>query len=704
MGNFQGFGASLLTHEVMHCFGEVAAASPHFSTASQAGHSANLWASGTGSLINVRTRGPATPAAQSRSVMFGQPGGIGAVSASPISFTEGLEWNRLRQTFLGLPGATARASAPVSGSSVSPRFMVFGSIGLDDSVMIYASQRFDGPLDPTPDDPAGSIELSLLDVDGVSLESTRFEPVFEGAEGSIGAAPFVLVLPLPVAAAQFAISRGLTTLHSESFSALPPTVGGVVAMKSELGEGVDLHWTASHPEGRPLRYSLYYEPAAGETALPIAMGLRFVGHFFDTSMLPPTNDARITVEATDGLNTHAETSNAFAVTAKPPLAAILAPRPLDSLVSSRPVLLEGVGFDPSVGKLTGSALSWKSDLDGPLGMGERIEASLSAGSHTLDLEVVTASGLAEASVQIFVELDGDGDGVSDSVENASPCLEPSVFDGDLDLDGDGLSSLGEIDLGTDPCDPDTDGDGFVDGHELRMASDPMDVAILPMPNLVSIPTDRVDLGACPAPGVEFFDVLAQPAGLAWEASGDADWLLVEGSGIGNGLVEVSANCAGLPAGVFFARVLVAAADAPVTSVTARLANADGDSGADNCLDVENASQLDSDNDGFGNACDCDFDQDGACGAQDESLLIGCKDMLAFPGSECEVFDMTGDGKVDEEDILIFSTRLGSVPGPSALASVPSAVPGLGLWGVGFLVALIGLVERISARRSGRAGR
>jgi YD repeat-containing protein len=50
----------------------------------------------------------------------------------------------------------------------------------------------------------------------------------------------------------------------------------------------------------------------------------------------------------------------------------------------------------------------------------------------------------------------------------------------VDSDGDGLSDLQEIMIGTDPFNPDTDGDGFSDGVEVATGSDPLDPLCTPL--------------------------------------------------------------------------------------------------------------------------------------------------------------------------------------------------------------------------------
>jgi hypothetical protein len=75
-----------------------------------------------------------------------------------------------------------------------------------------------------------------------------------------------------------------------------------------------------------------------------------------------------------------------------------------------------------------------------------------------------------ASLQIVVDLDSDGDGLTDADEiniyGTNP-LNP-------DTDGDGLTDGDEVNIyGTDPLNPDTDGDGYSDGDEVRGGYNPL---------------------------------------------------------------------------------------------------------------------------------------------------------------------------------------------------------------------------------------
>lgn len=77
--------------------------------------------------------------------------------------------------------------------------------------------------------------------------------------------------------------------------------------------------------------------------------------------------------------------------------------------------------------------------------------------------------------------DTDGDGLGDYLEIAGLSYDPlsvdtdgdGTADGDEDYDGDGLTNLQEVGLGTEPTAYDTDMDGLCDGKELEAGSDPL---------------------------------------------------------------------------------------------------------------------------------------------------------------------------------------------------------------------------------------
>jgi len=82
---------------------------------------------------------------------------------------------------------------------------------------------------------------------------------------------------------------------------------------------------------------------------------------------------------------------------------------------------------------------------------------------------------------------------------------------------------------------------------------------------------------------------------------------------------------------------------------------------DNCTFIANSSQLDSNNDGFGNACDPDLNND---------LIVNFLDIQLFAqafGTSNADADFNGDGFVNFLDFVLYSTFFLQPPGPSAIA-------------------------------------
>ena len=89
---------------------------------------------------------------------------------------------------------------------------------------------------------------------------------------------------------------------------------------------------------------------------------------------------------------------------------------------------------------------------------------------------------------------------------------------------------------------------------------------------------------------------------------------------------------------------------------------------DNCTAVANLEQLDFDDDGFGNVCDADFNNDCIVGVPDFGIFGA-----HFGGVVCDVdfaptCDLNTDGVVGVPDFAAFGALFGKEPGPSGIAS------------------------------------
>lgn len=92
---------------------------------------------------------------------------------------------------------------------------------------------------------------------------------------------------------------------------------------------------------------------------------------------------------------------------------------------------------------------------------------------------------------------------------------------------------------------------------------------------------------------------------------------------------------------------------------------DGVSNAtDNCVEISNPDQVDSDADGCGNACDADYDQSGIVDADDFDhfrSVMGRKEGDANFDARADHDD---DGRINGTDFVIFRSQMNREPGPS----------------------------------------
>jgi hypothetical protein len=94
---------------------------------------------------------------------------------------------------------------------------------------------------------------------------------------------------------------------------------------------------------------------------------------------------------------------------------------------------------------------------------------------------------------------------------------------------------------------------------------------------------------------------------------------------------------------------------------------DGDgisASTDNCLLEPNPSQFDADGDGFGNACDCDFNQTLTCNIQDFDIFLPDFEATVDSGVGTDMDASSDVGIVDFN--LFLSGFVAGVPGPSGL--------------------------------------
>lgn len=119
----------------------------------------------------------------------------------------------------------------------------------------------------------------------------------------------------------------------------------------------------------------------------------------------------------------------------------------------------------------------------------------------------------------------------------------------------------------------------------------------------------------------------------------------------------------------------------MSSFAGSTADADADGipdSHDNCQTTANgplagacSTNQDGDDDGYGNACDYDFNNDGAAGVDDLGTI------LSNIGSLEAQLDLNCDGAAGVDDLGTVLSNIGAVPGPSGLGCADSSPAGKG---------------------------
>lgn len=191
--------------------------------------------------------------------------------------------------------------------------------------------------------------------------------------------------------------------NAPSVTLLNPNGGEVFA------EGpVEVSWEASDADDDELTYFIQYSPDNGETWFSVVTGLKTTKSVVleELRSLPGGDQAIFRVTAVDGVNSASDTSDApFTMPDQPPQVVIHAPAVFAQFATNELVRMLGSVLDLEDGQLPGDALSWESDVDGHLGVGESIESSsLSPGVHHITLRTTDSAGhTAESSVEIFID-------------------------------------------------------------------------------------------------------------------------------------------------------------------------------------------------------------------------------------------------------------------------------------------------------------
>jgi hypothetical protein len=268
-----------------------------------------------------------------------------------------------------------------------------------------------GPLftiDAPPDLDGGSHVIEVVDAAGAVLTSVRFTPLLRTDETTgpdpNGAQTFTVVVPRPAGATGLVVrSETSELLGTLTISGAVPTVQLLAPTPPStfVGEGV-VTWSITDADSSLHTTRVQYSNDNGVTWAELgAVDTRQLLVNFDD--LPGGASTALRLMVSDGINSSTSTFGPFTTPKKSAVSArILSPR-ADLVVASRTLFLEGVGFDTDDGVLKGTALTWTSNIAGPLGTGERIAVNLDTGRHAIELVASDRDGnRAAATVTVVV--------------------------------------------------------------------------------------------------------------------------------------------------------------------------------------------------------------------------------------------------------------------------------------------------------------
>ena len=269
---------------------------------------------------------------------------------------------------------------------------------------IYAAASGAIPPAPAP----GSFTIRFDGASGQALAAFDFEPEKSPDDPSTGR--FVLTLPAVADTRRLVLLWNGQVLDSREASTNAPGVTVTYPNGGEIldGETATVTWTASDADGDALKYSLQYSSDGGSTWTTLITDWTQTAYTLNLKTVPGSNEALLRVLTTDGFWTAQDDSDAtFTVARNVPAATIRTPAAGTAFSGMDSVTLNGSGYDSEDGQLADSALTWASDINGPLGTGRSLTLNawtLAAGNHSITLTAKDSDGMTRtAQVNITIQ-------------------------------------------------------------------------------------------------------------------------------------------------------------------------------------------------------------------------------------------------------------------------------------------------------------
>jgi hypothetical protein len=247
--------------------------------------------------------------------------------------------------------------------------------------------------------------LQLETADGTALV---FVPVIDDTtyHTPVHSLSFSMLLP-DVPGGEVVRVRSATAVLGERRMSVSPPAVRILEPTGSVQPPLGLAWEASDPDGDPLTFTVLYTADQGQTWRVVADGLNEPSFTLEAdATLPGSAQGMFRVLANDGFLTASDDSGpVYQLPNRAPQVAIFGPAdglvvPLNGVVH-----LLGSATDEEDGPLDPSQLTWSSDRDGMLGVGDSILVrTLSVGEHTLTFSATDSDGNT-SSAQVHLTVD-----------------------------------------------------------------------------------------------------------------------------------------------------------------------------------------------------------------------------------------------------------------------------------------------------------
>jgi Tol biopolymer transport system component len=296
-----------------------------------------------------------------------------------------------------------------SATESQPVLVVSGEV-LTPSLDVSFGAFYPLTSEKAPDENRGTDYcLELRDDSEYVLDSRCFDLGFIEPEGEqpLDSEFFPTTLPYPPGTHAVVLAHLGNELGRATKSDHAPSVELVYPEGGELWDSTGTYtvtWVADDVDGDPLSFIVSYSIDDGVTWMPIALDVTTNFLAVESQYLPGSANARLKVMATDQMNSTSDSSDApFAVGSKNPEVFILSPEQDNTIPFGVPILLQGHAYDLEDGRLVGASLEWFSNLDGELGAGDSVIASLSFGQHEVTLSAADSDGnIVFHSIDLYV--------------------------------------------------------------------------------------------------------------------------------------------------------------------------------------------------------------------------------------------------------------------------------------------------------------